>query len=315
MSDMATGRLFFYIFLFYYFQHIKAEVQKPVITVSHIEKDFLIICQIPGPAGSDTTCNMYGGDQSQILLKTVPRQKKKSTKSNSWFCQFTVTEDVLIRRLQSVRSQEVRCDYRVSSGSNSLSPRSDGYDMTVFLDQLGDLMISDPTTKQTSSTAGSTVSSHLDPKPPGRPTTSLTSPLTSTATTSGLTASSTLTSVSIKSQTPGLSSSLIPSTAKNPTTAGLTVSPYLDHTTPDRPTTSLTSPLTSTATTSGLTVSSTLTSVSLKSQTEVKTYSQRSPAQQDEHNQHLVKGDMRTGGLVDSEDDGIYSVVVYINVQ
>ncbi|KAJ7999752.1 hypothetical protein DPEC_G00197670 [Dallia pectoralis] len=29
----------------------------------------------------------------------------------------------------------------------------------------------------------------------------------------------------------------------------------------------------------------------------------------------LVKGDMRTGGLVDSEDDGIYSDAVYINVQ
>ncbi|XP_034143490.1 uncharacterized protein LOC114828719 isoform X2 [Esox lucius] len=110
--------------------------------------------------------------------------KKKSSISNLWFCLFTVTEDDLIRHLQSVGSQEVSCDYRVSSGPNSLSPRSDGYNIT---------------TGSTVSTV-STVSTHkapvrptsnlltnatLIPKSQLRPTTSSTTSLTSMATSSG----------------------------------------------------------------------------------------------------------------------------------
>ncbi|KAJ7999751.1 hypothetical protein DPEC_G00197660 [Dallia pectoralis] len=163
------------------FQHTKAQDPKALINFSNDDKHFFITCEIPGPAGNDTTCNLYIGDQSPILLKTKI-WKRRNFKSNLWFCQFTVTKDVLFRRLQSVRSQEVSCDYRVSSESNSLSLRSDGY---IFTDLLGYLMICDPTTKQRSSkAAGSNVSLHLTPKAQGKPTTSLTSPLTPTATTS-----------------------------------------------------------------------------------------------------------------------------------
>ncbi|XP_034143484.1 uncharacterized protein LOC105016864 isoform X4 [Esox lucius] len=199
-------------------------VQKPLISSSHNEEKIFITCEIPGHAGNDTTCNLYVGDQSHRILKTKI-WRKKSSSSNLWFCQFTVTEDDLIRHLQSVGSQKVSCDYRVSSGRNSLSPRSDGY---IITNLLGDLMISDPTTKQTSFTAElihfpagstvstvSTVSTHkapvrptsnlltntaLIPKTPLRPTTSSTSSLTPMATTSepdiltGSTVSSHLTS-------------------------------------------------------------------------------------------------------------------------
>ncbi|XP_034143492.1 uncharacterized protein LOC105006996 [Esox lucius] len=151
-----------------------------MMSVSHNEKDVIITCEIPRPAGNDTTCNLYVGDQSQHLLKTKI-WKKTSSRSKTSFCLFTVTEDDLIRHLQSVGSQEVSCDYRVSSGPNSLSPRSDGYIITNLL-----------------------ASAALIPKTPLRPTTSSTSYLTPTATTSGWTVSATLTSDTPKRTSEGL---------------------------------------------------------------------------------------------------------------
>ncbi|XP_045078995.1 uncharacterized protein LOC123491617 [Coregonus clupeaformis] len=102
---------------------------KPDITV-HFDGYFNIICLIPGSVSPDTTCNLYVGEESQLLL-TVKIWKEKTKASKQWFCQFFVTESDLIRRLQSVRRKEVSCDYRVSSGPNSLSPHSDGYRFTA----------------------------------------------------------------------------------------------------------------------------------------------------------------------------------------
>ncbi|CAB1354139.1 unnamed protein product [Coregonus sp. 'balchen'] len=73
----------------------------------------------------DTTCNLYVGEESQPSF-TEKIWKEKTKASNQWFCTFIVTESDLVSRLQSVRRKEVSCDYRVSSGPNSLSPRSDG---------------------------------------------------------------------------------------------------------------------------------------------------------------------------------------------
>ncbi|XP_038821570.1 uncharacterized protein LOC120021789 [Salvelinus namaycush] len=126
--------------------------QKPNITVSL--KENLITCLIPGSVSNDTTCNLYVGEQSKSLFRAHVR-KKKHNDSKCWFCQFSVDENDLIRSLQLVRRKEVSCDYSVSSGPNSLSPRSDGYSFTV-----------------------STVTSTLTPDTPVRSTTSLTSPLT-----------------------------------------------------------------------------------------------------------------------------------------
>ncbi|XP_010879285.3 uncharacterized protein LOC105016864 isoform X1 [Esox lucius] len=308
-------------------------VQKPLISSSHNEEKIFITCEIPGHAGNDTTCNLYVGDQSHRILKTKI-WRKKSSSSNLWFCQFTVTEDDLIRHLQSVGSQKVSCDYRVSSGRNSLSPRSDGY---IITNLLGDLMIIDPTTKQTSSTAElihfpagstvstiSTVSTH---KAPLRPTSSSTSPLTPTANSSGLTVSSTPTSDTRKSQTEELTSSLIPSTAVN-TISGLSVSSTLTTGNPQISTKSQSFTessvnsnhqdsllvkllwLAAVGVVSGLGLFLLgLTAVCLCRKTK-KNYSQRS-VQQDDHNQvvDLVMGDMRSGGMVDSGHDGFYSAV------
>ncbi|XP_034143483.1 putative GPI-anchored protein pfl2 isoform X3 [Esox lucius] len=301
-------------------------VQKPLISSSHNEEKIFITCEIPGHAGNDTTCNLYVGDQSHRILKTKI-WRKKSSSSNLWFCQFTVTEDDLIRHLQSVGSQKVSCDYRVSSGRNSLSPRSDGY---IITNLLGDLMIIDPTTKQTSSTAGSTVSTISTVsthKAPLRPTSSSTSPLTPTANSSGLTVSSTPTSDTRKSQTEELTSSLIPSTAVN-TISGLSVSSTLTTGNPQISTKSQSFTessvnsnhqdsllvkllwLAAVGVVSGLGLFLLgLTAVCLCRKTK-KNYSQRS-VQQDDHNQvvDLVMGDMRSGGMVDSGHDGFYSAV------
>ncbi|XP_064857789.1 uncharacterized protein LOC135560209 isoform X2 [Oncorhynchus nerka] len=147
IPDMA-GRLFLLILLFDTFQYLKAKDPKPDITVN-IDEDFTIICLIHGSLSPDTTCNLYVGEESQPSF-TAPIKKRKATSaSRQQFCQFTPKHSDLISRLQSVRRKEVSCDYRVSSGPNSLSPRSDGYSFT----HLVGVHISDPTTIQTRSIA------------------------------------------------------------------------------------------------------------------------------------------------------------------
>ncbi|XP_035616409.1 uncharacterized protein LOC118374142 isoform X2 [Oncorhynchus keta] len=327
IPDMAAGRLFLAIVLLYTYQYIKAQVQKPMISTSHNEEDFIITCLIPGPAGRDTTCNLYIGEKNKPFLKTQI-WKKKTQKTKQWYCTFSVTEDDLIRHLQSVRSKEVSCDYRVSSGPNSLSPRSDGYSFT----DLVEVHISDPTTI----TAG------------------LTSPLTpSTAVnpTSGWTVLSTLTSDTAKISTEGGQSyteSEVFSNSQESVTACSTVASTLTLDITVRPTTSLTSPLTpSTAVTptSGSTVRSTLTTDTTLSPTEAgqvwqaavavvsgvcvflvgltafclcrstkKNNSQRPTARQDDDNQYdLVLGAMSRAAMVDSGEAGIYSLITSVS--
>ncbi|XP_029631956.1 nuclear pore complex protein DDB_G0274915 isoform X2 [Salmo trutta] len=244
IPDMA-GHLFLVILLFVTFQYIEAQghYPKPDIMV-HIDEYFNIICLIPGSVSPGTICNLYVGEESQPSFTAKIKKRKKNSASGHQFCPFTPKHSDLISRLQSVRSKEVSCDYRVSSGPNSISPRSDGYSCT---DLVG-VHISDPTTKPFS--AGSTVSSTLTPNTPVRPTTyrptkilfspGLTSPLTpSTALnpSSGSTLSSTLTT---DTPSKGLTSPLTPSTALNPS-SGSTLSSTL---TTDTPSKGLTSPLT-----------------------------------------------------------------------
>ncbi|XP_031690258.1 uncharacterized protein LOC116375881 isoform X4 [Oncorhynchus kisutch] len=121
---------------------------KPDITV-HFDEDFNIICLIPGSFSPDTTCNLYVGEESQPSFTAKIKKRKATSASKQWFCQFTPKHSDLISRLQSVRRKEVSCDYRLSSGPNSLSPRSDGHS---FTDLVG-VHISDPTTIQTPSIA------------------------------------------------------------------------------------------------------------------------------------------------------------------
>ncbi|XP_055766800.1 soluble scavenger receptor cysteine-rich domain-containing protein SSC5D-like [Salvelinus fontinalis] len=127
---------------------ITVQDPKPDIRVN-FDGYFNIICLIPGSVSPDTTCNLYVGEQSQPSFTAKIWKRKPLSASKQWFCRFIVTESDLISGLQSVRSKEVSCDYRVSSGPNSLSPHSDG---KSFAHLVG-VPISDPTTIQTPSIA------------------------------------------------------------------------------------------------------------------------------------------------------------------
>ncbi|XP_042155571.1 mucin-3A isoform X3 [Oncorhynchus tshawytscha] len=276
IPDMA-GHLFLVILLFVTFQYIEAQgpYPKPDITLK-FDEDFNIICLIPGSVSPDTTCYLYVGEESQPSFTVKIKNRKATTASGQHFCQFTPKHSDLISRLQSVRNKEVSCDYRLSSGPNSLSPRSDGYSFA----HLVGVHISDPTTIQTPSiAAGSTVSSTWTPNTPARPTTNsptkcLTSPLTpSTALnpSSGSTVSSTLTT---DTPSKGQSSTdiVVNSNSQESVPTDSTVTSTLITGITVRPNTSLTSPLTpstavnptsggqsSTESVLGLTVTSTLT--------------------------------------------------------
>ncbi|XP_045569156.1 uncharacterized protein [Salmo salar] len=147
IPDMA-GHLFLVILLFDTFQYIEAQGHyqghhpKPDIAV-HFDVYFNVNCLIRGSVSPDTTCNLYVGEESQPSFTAKIKKRKATSASGQQFCQFTPNHSDLISRLQSVRSKDVSCDYRVSSGPNSLSPRSDGYS---FTDLVG-VHISDPTTK------------------------------------------------------------------------------------------------------------------------------------------------------------------------
>ncbi|XP_036804096.1 uncharacterized protein LOC118940041 [Oncorhynchus mykiss] len=134
---------------------------KPDITVN-IDEDFTIICLICGSVSPDTTCNLYVGEESQPSFTAKIMKRKAISASVQQFCQFTPKHSDLISRLQSVRRKEVSCDYRVSSGPNSLSPRSDGHS---FTDLVG-VHISDPTTIQTPSIAVSLTPGPISTLPP-----------------------------------------------------------------------------------------------------------------------------------------------------
>eukprot|EP00063_Salmo_salar_P012636 XP_013987471.1 PREDICTED: uncharacterized protein LOC106565167 isoform X2 [Salmo salar] len=174
IPDMA-GHLFLVILLFVTFQHIEAQghYPKPDITVIS-DVYFSVLCLIPGSVSPDTTCNLYVGEESQPSFTAKIKKRQSTSAPRQEFCQFTPKHSDLISRLQSVRSKEVSCDYRVSSGPNSLSPHSDGYS---FTDLVG-VYISYPTTKPLPT--GSTVSSTLTPVRPttNRTTKCLTFPLT-----------------------------------------------------------------------------------------------------------------------------------------
>ncbi|KAM9534635.1 uncharacterized protein ACWYII_039515 [Salvelinus alpinus] len=242
IPDMA-GHLFLVILLLVTFQYIEAQghyqgpYPKPDIT-GQFDEDFNIVCLIPGSVSPNTTCNLYVGEESQPSFTAKIKKRKTTSASGQQFCQFFPNNSDLISRLQSVRRKEVSCDYRVSSGPNSLSLRSDGKSITGLTSPLTPSTAVNPTSGGQSSTesvlADLTVTSTLTPGITVRPTTSLTSPLTpSTAVnpTSGgqsstesvladLTVTSTLTPGITVRPTTSLTSPLTPSTAVNPTSGG-----------------------------------------------------------------------------------------------
>ncbi|XP_031690094.1 mucin-5AC isoform X8 [Oncorhynchus kisutch] len=289
---------------------------KPDITV-HFDEDFNIICLIPGSFSPDTTCNLYVGEESQPSFTAKIMKRKATSASKQWFCQFTPKHSDLISRLQSVRRKEVSCDYRLSSGPNSLSPRSDGHS---FTDLVG-VHISDPTTIQTPSIAVS-----LTPGPR-----STLPPSTTASPTEVSTVTCTFTPDTTLTPTTSLTSPLTPSRAVNPS-SGSTVCCTLTTDTPASPTergqSSTESEVESNSqesillgqlwqaavgVASGVGVFLVgLTAVCLCRRTK-KTNSLRPTARQDDHRQcDLVMGAMSSAGMLDSRDAGIYSLITSV---
>ncbi|XP_070297346.1 uncharacterized protein [Salvelinus sp. IW2-2015] len=295
IPDMA-GHLFLVILLF---------DPKPDITV-HFDEDFTIICLIRGSVSPDTTCNLYVGEESQPSFTEKIKRRKATSASGQQFCIFTPKHSDLISRLQSVRRKEVSCDYRVSSGPNSLSPRSDG---KSFAHLVG-VHISDPTTIQTPSIAVGLTPGPRSTLPPST-TVSPTEDTTVTPTTS-------------------LTSPLTPSTAVNPS-SGSTVCCTLTTDTPASPTergqsstesdvesnsqeSILVGRLWQAAVASGVGVLLVgLTAVCLCRRTK-KNNSQRPTARQDDHRQYdlVSMGAVSSGVMVDSGDAGIDSQITYV---
>ncbi|XP_042155521.1 mucin-5AC-like isoform X3 [Oncorhynchus tshawytscha] len=298
---------------------------KPDITV-HLDEDFTIICLIHESLSPDTTCSLYVGEESQPSF-TAPIKKRKATSaSGQQFCQFTPKHSDLISRLQSMRRKEVSCDYRLSSGPNSLSPRSDGHSFA----HLVGVHISDPTTIQTPSIAVG-----LTPGPR-----STLPPSTTASPTEVLTVTSTLTPDTTVRPTTSLTSHLTPSTAVNPT-SGLTspLAPSTAVNPTSDPTDTPTSPTERGQSSTDSVVNSNsqkrvwevqlwqaavcmasgvgvflmgLTAVCLCRRTK-KTNSLRPTSRQDDHRQcDLVMGAMSSAGMLDSRDAGIYSLITFV---
>lgn len=100
------------------------------MSVQHFIGDYVhFSCSLPGSADSETRCNLYFGETSRPVQTTTIRKTKSSTKKK-WFCQFYVTIDDFLRHLCFVQQKEASCDYSLGSEHNSLSPRSDGRNLT-----------------------------------------------------------------------------------------------------------------------------------------------------------------------------------------
>lgn len=104
--------------------------QKAQLSLQHLPGvDVHFTCSLPGSANHDTRCNLYFGESSDPVLTTTI-WGQRNTITNQWFCQFTVTTDVLLRRLHSVQQSDATCDYSLGREPNSLSARSDRYSLT-----------------------------------------------------------------------------------------------------------------------------------------------------------------------------------------
>ncbi|KAI3370078.1 hypothetical protein L3Q82_024861 [Scortum barcoo] len=105
--------------------------ETPQMSLQHFPGEYVLFtCSLPGPANHDTRCNLYFGEASDPVLTKNIWKERSSTKQ--WFCQFIVTVDYLLSRLRLVQQSDASCDYTLGS---SLSPRSDGYNLTGKLEQ------------------------------------------------------------------------------------------------------------------------------------------------------------------------------------
>ncbi|KAM9443584.1 uncharacterized protein Hap1MRO34_024812 isoform 6-T6 [Clarias gariepinus] len=106
--------------------------QKPVLSVAHDDQfdEFRLVCEIPESESvrADFSCNLYTGENPQPY-RTQTSQKRQS---GNLVCIFKAERNDLFRRLQSVKSDEVSCDYSLISDPTARSLMSDKYNMIHF---------------------------------------------------------------------------------------------------------------------------------------------------------------------------------------
>ncbi|XP_051272384.1 uncharacterized protein LOC127372542 isoform X26 [Dicentrarchus labrax] len=108
--------------------------QAPQMSLQHIHGEHVhFVCSLPGSTNNDTRCNLYFGEESDPVVTTTIWKKRSST--NRWFCQFSVPIDDLLKRLCLVKQSDASCDYSLGSEPNSLSPRSDRYNLTDIVER------------------------------------------------------------------------------------------------------------------------------------------------------------------------------------
>ncbi|XP_053339459.1 uncharacterized protein LOC128510943 [Clarias gariepinus] len=111
---------------------VTVRYQKPVLSVTHDDQfdEFRLVCEIPESESvrADFSCNLYTGENPQPY-RTQTSQKRQS---GNLVCIFTAERNDLFRRLQSVKSDEVSCDYSLISDPTARSLMSDKYNMIHF---------------------------------------------------------------------------------------------------------------------------------------------------------------------------------------
>nr|XP_046239657.1 uncharacterized protein PB18E9.04c-like isoform X2 [Scatophagus argus] len=114
---------------------ITIHILTPQMSLQRFPGEYVLFtCTLPGSANPDTRCNLYFGEGRSPVNTTTTILNPKTTTTNQWFCQFSVTIDELLSRLRSVQQRDASCDYSVGSEPNSLSPRSDGYSLADVME-------------------------------------------------------------------------------------------------------------------------------------------------------------------------------------
>ncbi|KAF5899157.1 uncharacterized protein DAT39_011134, partial [Clarias magur] len=110
--------------------------QKPILSIRHDHQldDFTFLCEIPESESvtAGFRYNLYTGENPQPYL-TQTSQKGQSGKP---VCIFTAQRNDLFRRLQSVKSDEVSCDYSLTSDPTARSLMSQKHNITHFFPEL-----------------------------------------------------------------------------------------------------------------------------------------------------------------------------------
>ncbi|XP_065097008.1 uncharacterized protein [Paramisgurnus dabryanus] len=112
------------------FTSVTAYNKRPTFTVIHDYQlgEFRFDCEIPGSENTGYICYLLIGDDNKQLLKTGSYER-----SGKIQCIFTISENSLFIRLQSVKIKSVSCNYSPKTDLTKRSPNSDKYNLTAFI--------------------------------------------------------------------------------------------------------------------------------------------------------------------------------------